>query len=251
MELELKDRVAVVTGAAAGIGAAVAEALVAEGCRVWITDRDSVKGKQKSASLGDGSRARFISMDVTDAVGVADAFDQIVRADTRLDILVCNAGILKSEPFLESSSEDWESVVAVNLTGVINCIRGAVRPMMAGGGGRIVNIASISAARGGGSIGSVLYGTTKAGVIALTMGLARELGPVGIAVNAVAPSVAETSMTRASLTAEARENIISRIPLRRLAKPSDIADAVLFLVSARAGFINGAMLPVDGGILTT
>jgi 3-oxoacyl-[acyl-carrier protein] reductase len=117
--------------------------------------------------------------------------------------------------------------------------------------GRIINIASISAMRGGGSIGNVLYGTTKAGVVALTMGLARELGPHGITVNAVAPAVVDTAMTRASLNEETRARIAARIPLGRLASLDDVADLCAFLASDRAAFISGATIAVDGGILTT
>jgi len=117
--------------------------------------------------------------------------------------------------------------------------------------GRIINLASVSALRGGGSIGNTLYGATKAGVAALTMGLARELGGDGITVNAIAPAVADTAMTHAALTDEARQKILARIPLGRLASLSDIADLAVFLASDRAGFINGAVIPVDGGILTT
>jgi len=117
--------------------------------------------------------------------------------------------------------------------------------------GRIINIASVSAMRGGGSVGNTLYGATKAGVVALTMGLARELGPFGITVNALAPAVVDTPMTRAALTEDARRGILARIPVGRLAQLSDIADVAAFLASERAGFITGATIPVDGGILTT
>jgi 3-oxoacyl-[acyl-carrier protein] reductase len=117
--------------------------------------------------------------------------------------------------------------------------------------GRIINIASVSAMRGGGSLGNTIYGATKASVVALTMGLARELGPLGVTVNAVAPAVADTAMTRAALTDDMRRRIVARIPLGRLAAPSDIADLVTFLASDRAAFITGAVIPVDGGILTT
>jgi 3-oxoacyl-[acyl-carrier protein] reductase len=117
--------------------------------------------------------------------------------------------------------------------------------------GRIINIASISAMRGGGSVGNTLYGATKAGVVALTMGLARELGPSGITVNAVAPAIVDTAMTHAALTEEARQRILTRIPLSRFAMTSDVADLVVFLASSRASFITGATIPVDGGLLTT
>jgi len=160
--------------------------------------------------------------------------------------------VLKTKPFRDSSPQDWQEVVDVNLHGVATCIRAAAEIMAAGKeGGRIVNIASVAAMRGGGSVGNTLYGTTKAAVVALTLGLAREFGPLGITVNAVAPAIAETRMTRASLTDEARQRILARIPLGRLATPADIADAVTFLTSDRARFINGAVLAVDGGILTT
>jgi len=139
----------------------------------------------------------------------------------------------------------------VNLHGVANCIRAALDTMIAQGHGRIVNIASISTMRGGGAIGNTLYGTSKAGVVPLTMGLARELGPSGITVNAIAPAVADTPMTHTSLTPELIERTVSRIPLRWLATAADIADAVTFLASDRANFISGAVLPVDGGLLTT
>lgn len=252
MELGLQGRVAFVTGAAVGIGAAIAEGLASEGCSVWIADRDGGQaGRTAAAFEAKHLRARAVAVDVTRTEAVAAAIRRAVQEDGGLDILVCNAGILKSGSFQESTPEDWESVVAVNLSGIVNCVREAAPMMMGRGGGRIVNIASIAAMRGGGSIGNTLYGTTKAGVVALTMGLAREFGPAGITVNAVAPALADTPMTRAALTDEVRGRIISRIPLGRLAMPSDIAAAVTFLASDRASFITGAVLPVDGGILTT
>jgi NAD(P)-dependent dehydrogenase (short-subunit alcohol dehydrogenase family) len=139
----------------------------------------------------------------------------------------------------------------VNLSGVVHCSKAAIPIMTAQRHGRIVNIASISAMRGGGSIGNTLYGASKAGVVALTMGLARELGPYAITANAVAPAVVDTAMTHAALTEDARQRILARIPLGRLATLSDIADLAAFLASARAGFITGTVIPVDGGILTT
>ena len=251
MELGLKGRVAVVTGGAAGIGAAIARTLANEGCCVWVADMDGVQAERTASALSIGSTVHAVTLDVSSKPEVEAAIERIVQAESRLDILVCNAGILKSGPFLEFTTSDWEALVSINLSGVMNCIRAAVKPMLRNGSGRIINVASISAMRGGGSIGNVLYGTSKAGVVALTLGLAREFGPHNITVNAVAPAVADTPMTRASLTDEVTERIVSRIPLGRLAVPSDIADAVAFLASERAGFITGAVVPIDGGILTT
>jgi len=142
-------------------------------------------------------------------------------------------------------------VSEVNIAGMLYCIKAAMPVMASQRYGRIINIASISAARGGGSIGNTLYGTTKAGVIALTMGLARELGPQGITVNAISPAVADTAMTNKSLTADARANILARIPLGRMATLSDISNLAVFLASDCASFITGTAIPVDGGILTT
>lgn len=252
MELGLKGRVALVTGAAMGIGAAIADTLAREGAVIWIADRDGPAAERTAGELRSrGFQARSALVDVTDRAQVNAAMARVIVEDARLDILVCNAGILTTGAFRDSTQEDWEAAVAVNLSGVVHCARAAIPAMAERGSGRIVTIASISAMRGGGSIGNVLYGTTKAGVVALTKGLARELGPSGITVNAVAPAVADTPMTRAALSPETVDRIASRIPLRRLATPADIADAVAFLASDRATFITGAVLPVDGGLLTT
>ena len=252
MDMGLRDKVAVVTGGATGIGAAIAESLAKEGCVVWLADRDGGEAERTARGFAaKGLRASSVVMDVTAPEQVAAAIGRVRCEDRRLDVLVCNAGVLKTRPFRESPPEDWKEVVDVNLLGVVHCIREAVAGMAENGGGRIVNIASISAMRGGGSLGNTLYGTTKAGVVALTLGLARELGPIGITVNAVAPAVADTRMTRAVLSEEVRQRIVARIPLGRLATPAEIADAVTFLASDRARFVTGAVLPVDGGILTT
>lgn len=252
MDLGLEGRVAFVTGGAAGIGAAIATALAREGATVWIADRDGGAAQAAARSLVDeGFQARAAVVDVTDADEVARAMGEAQAERGGLDLLVCNAGILKTGAFRDASARDWETALAVNLSGVVNCIQAAVPAMVERGYGRIVNIASVSAMRGGGSIGNVVYGTTKAGVVALTLGLARELGPSGITVNAVAPAVADTPMTRSVLDPDTMDRIVGRIPLRRLATPADIADLVTFLASHRAAFINGAIVPIDGGLLTT
>lgn len=252
MDLNLKNRIAVVTGGAAGIGAAVARTLAAEGCSICIVDRDAAAAEATAAALvKDGAVAHAAAVDVGDAVAVAAAFANIHERHGRLDILVSAAGLLSTGQVADLPVSEWDRVARVNLSGVLHCAKAAMPFMMAQRWGRIVNIASVSAARGGGSFGNTLYGTTKAGVVALTMGLARELGSHGVTVNAVSPAVADTPMTRALLSEEIRQRIVARIPVGRLASVDDVADLVTFLASARAEFITGTVIPVDGGILTT
>lgn len=251
MELDLKGRIAAVTGAGAGIGEAIAGVLAGEGCAVRLLDRDTRAAAHAATALASAERApRVLSADVADAAAVAAAFAEIGKTDGRVDILVNAAGLLSTGAFEALPDTEWDRVAKVNVAGIINCVKAALS-LMPARGGRIINIASVSAMRGGGSIGNTLYGTSKAAVVALTQGLARELGPRAITVNAVAPGVADTAMTRSALTEETRRRIVSRTPLGRLAALSDIASLVAFLASDRASSITGAVIPVDGGILTT
>jgi 3-oxoacyl-[acyl-carrier protein] reductase len=164
---------------------------------------------------------------------------------------VNNAGLLATGPFEQTGGEAWDRLVAVNVTGVYNCVQAAVPAMRARPGASIINIASVSHERGGGAIGNVWYGATKAAVVAMTRGLARELGPQGIRVNAIAPAVLETDMVRDVLTPALREKILARVPLGRLAQAGDVAELALFLASAQASFITGEVIAVDGGFLRT
>ncbi len=252
MDLNLKDRVGVVTGAGSGIGEGIARALAAEGCKLCIWDRDAGAAQKTVSSLtATGIIAQSTAVDVGDPAAVEEAVAETIARFGRLDILVNAAGVLSTGLVADLPVTEWQRIAQVNLAGVIYCVKAAIPVMKQQRHGRIINIASVSAMRGGGSVGNTLYGTTKAGVVALTMGLARELGPFGITANAIAPAIVDTAMTHAALTEDAKRRILERIPLGRLAQLSDVADLATFLASERAGFITGATIPVDGGILTT
>jgi len=252
MDLNLKGRVAFVTGGGAGIGETIARALAGEGCTVWLSDRDRDAATRTAAAMArDGLSAHAVTLDVAEAAGVEAAFAGLRGKTGAPEILVNAAGLLSIGRVADLPASEFDRVARVNIDGIINCVKAAVPGMVAARRGRIINIASISAMRGGGSVGNTLYGATKAAVVALTMGLARELGPNGITVNAVAPAILDTAMTHAALTDEARQRILPRIPLGRLATTADVADLTAFLASDRAGFITGTVIPVDGGILTT
>lgn len=252
MNLDLNGQVAVVTGGAAGIGAAIAGTLAAEGCQLVLLDRDANALQRAEALLAErGQAVQSTAVDVGNAEAVAAAVTAVGARHGRVHILVNAAGLLSTGPVVDLPDEEWERINRVNIAGIIYSVKAAAALMRRERYGRIINIASVSAMRGGGSVGNTLYGASKAAVVALTMGLARELGPDGITVNAIAPAVLDTAMTHAALTAEARQKILARIPLGRLAGLSDVADLAAFLASHRAGFITGAVIPVDGGILTT
>lgn len=248
MDLKLGDKVALVTGAGGGIGAAIAATLVENGCSVYVADSNSDAAAKVAAQVGQ--RSYPLTLDVGNASQALAAVQQVVRERGRIDIVVNNAGILKTRSVVDSSIEDWDDVCRVNLSGVYYCCKAALDSMVKQRYGKIVNIASVSAMKGGGSFGNVLYGTTKAGVVALTKGLARELAQYGINVNAIAPGVVETSMTGSLLTPERRKAVLAGIPLGRFASTDDIAHVVALLASDVLGYVTGETIVVDGGYLT-
>ena len=248
MDLKLDGKVALVTGAGGGIGASIASTLVDHGCSVYVADSNAAAADNVAKQFGE--RACPLTLDVGNAGQAAAAVEQIVRERGRIDIVVNNAGILKTGSVLDASIADWDEVCRVNLSGVYYCCKAALASMVKRRYGKIVNIASVSAMKGGGAFGNVLYGATKAGVVALTKGLARELAPFGINVNAIAPGVAETSMTNALLTPERRQAVLASIPLGRFASTGDIARVVALLASDVLDYVTGETIAVDGGYLT-
>ncbi len=244
MTTEIK-KIALVTGAARGIGLGVAKKFLAEGWRVALLDIDGETLRNAVAALDDADNTLALHADVADAQAVASALAETERRFGRLDALVNNAGVAVFAPLLETSDEDWSRVLAVNLTGPFLCTKAAAPVMREHGGGAIVNITSISGLRA--SALRTAYGTSKAGLAHLTKQFAVELAALGIRVNAVAPGPVETAMARQVHTPEIRADYHDAIPLNRYGLEEELAEAVYFLCSERASYITGQVLAVDGG----
>ncbi len=246
--MELKDLVAVVTGAGKGIGKAIAEKFFREGASVALWDIDLPLAKSVAASLdSSGQKAMAIKMDITDETEVANAVSEVMKKFRRIDILVNNAGISRHKPIEEMTLEVFESVMKVNLTGTFLCCRAVTPVMKKQGRGKIINIASLGGRTGRPGVG-VNYAASKAGVIGLTQTLARELGPSGIYANAIAPGPILTEQTKQySPEVFATWNVGRAIPKDGL--PEDVADVATFLASSRSDWVTGATIDVNGGIL--
>jgi 3-oxoacyl-[acyl-carrier protein] reductase len=241
-------RVAVVTGAAAGIGEAIARALAADGLQVVAVDRDGDGAARLAAAIEQaGGRALSLEADLADAAHAAAVIEEAVRLAGRLDVLVNNAGIGGVHDFLDYPLALWQQVLAINLTAPLVCAQAAVPHMARQGRGRILNVASISAFCGNG--GRAAYTSTKAGLVALTRQMAVEFGPLGITANAIAPGMTLTPLVATLPGAVAQWN--ERAPIGRPADPAEIGAVASFLASDDAGYVNGHALVVDGGFLAT
>lgn len=243
----LQDKIAIITGGAQGIGKETVQKFSAEGATVVIWDVVEDKGTQLVEELKkSGHEALFIKVDVTNLASTEAAAKSVVEKYGKIDVLINNAGITRDASLLKMTAEQWQQVINVNLTGVFNCTKAAAPYMVEKKTGRIVNTSSVVGLYG--NFGQSNYVATKSGIIGLTKVWARELGRKGITVNAVAPGFIATEMIKT-----VPENIIKSLeektPLGRLGKPSDIANAYLFLCSNEADYINGTVLSVDGGLI--
>ena len=242
---ELEGSLTIVTGGARGIGKVFASAFMAQGAEVVILDNDQETGKKTRAELSQRGNISFEKCDVSDYEQVKQTIDKIAEKEGKIDILINNAGITKDGLFIRMKPEQWQKVIDINLTGIFNCSHAVTKYMRKVRKGYIVNIASISAE---GNPGQANYAASKGGVISLTKSLGKELAPMGIRVNAIAPGYVNTDMTSV-LSEKIRERTISLIPMGRFGEPEEIASVALFLCSGLASFVTGKTLFVDGGML--
>ncbi|MFC9539869.1 3-oxoacyl-ACP reductase FabG [Lysinibacillus sp. NPDC056959] len=242
--MRLNNKVAIITGAANGIGYAAAERFIEEGAFVVIADFNEDAGVSAAKHLGD--QALFVQVDVADRESVKNLVVTVIEQTGRVDILVNNAGITRDAMLTKMTEDQFYQVLDVNLTGVFNCTQEVIPHMIAAGGGKIINTSSVSGVYG--NVGQTNYAATKAAIVGMTKTWAKELGRRGINVNAVAPGFTETDMVK-----NMPENVLAQmrsvVPLQRLGTPRDIANAYLFLASDEASYVHGHTLHVDGAIM--
>lgn len=245
--MRLKDKVALITGGARGIGRAIALTFAKEGADIVVADVNlEIALKTASEIEHLGRPALALEMDVTNYDKVEEGINKILDKMGKVDILVNNAGITKDNLLLRMSQADWDAVINVNLKGTFNCIKAVCRPMIKQRSGRIISIASIIGLMG--NPGQANYAASKAGIIALTKTVAKELASRNINANAVAPGFIQTEMT-AKLSEEIKKKMLEAIPLAKLGTPEDVANACLFLASDESSYITGQTITIDGGMV--
>jgi len=243
--LDLSGKVAIVTGASRGIGRAVGVRLAARGAQVIAAARADHADGTVAAIQSAGGRAVSVSVDVTDRASVDAVMSGVLEQFGRIDILVNNAGITRDQLLLRMKYEDWDQVIATNLTAAFGCAQAVIRPMIKQRSGRIISISSVVGQTG--NPGQANYAASKAGLIGFSKALAREVASRSITVNVVAPGLIDTDMTRA-ITDKAQGDWAAQIPLGRLGAPDEVAAAVCFLASDEASYITGQVLAVNGGM---
>jgi len=245
--MRLKDKVALITGGARGIGQAIAMTFAREGADIVVADVNLEIAQKTALEIeGLGRKAMALEMDVTSYDKVEEGINKILDKMGKVDILVNNAGITKDNLLLRMSQADWDAVINVNLKGTFNCIKAVTRPMVKQRSGRIISIASIIGLMG--NPGQANYAASKAGIIALTKTVAKELASRNINANAVAPGFIQTEMT-AKLPEDIKKKMLEAIPLAKLGTPQDVANTCLFLASDESSYITGQVITIDGGMV--
>ena len=242
---DLHGKVAIVTGASRGIGRAIAETLASRGATVVAAARGDNAAATVAAIQAAGGRAELAAVDVTSGESIGALVGGVMERHQRIDILVNNAGIAKDQLMLRMKRDDWDQVIATNLTSAFTLVQAVLKPMIKQRGGRIISISSVVGQSG--NAGQANYAASKAGLIGFSKAVAREVASRNVTVNVVTPGLIETDMTKA-ITAQAQADWASQIPLARLGAPQDVAAAVCFLASDEASYITGHVLAVNGGM---
>ena len=245
----LKGKTALVTGAGQGIGCEIAKTLARHGAHIILNDIRGDQVTMVSEQIHDqGGKSSVAVYDISLIADVKRMYRQIIETFGRIDIVINNAGIILTTPLWEVTEEQWDRLMAVNLKGAFLSCQTAANYMREQKQGKIVNISSVAGKKGGGYLGNTVYATSKAGLIAMTKGVARELGPYGVTVNAITPGFIQTEMVK-TMPEQLRQIILGGMALKRPGTPQDIANAVLYLVSPLADFITGEIMDVDGGLM--
>ncbi|WP_404449172.1 3-oxoacyl-ACP reductase FabG [Sutcliffiella horikoshii] len=244
--MRLEGKVAIITGAANGIGLEAAQVFLKEGAKVALVDYDATTGEKRVAELQSKGEAAFYQVDVSNESQVVEMVSMVKERFGKIDILINNAGITKDNMLLKMSGEDFQKVMDVNVNGVFNCTQAVVPYMLENGKGKIINTSSVSGIYG--NVGQTNYAASKAAVVGMTKSWAKEFGRKNINVNAVAPGFVETGMVE-TIPEKMIQTMLQLVPLQRLGKPSDVANAYLYLASDESDYVNGTVLHVDGGIM--